>query len=354
MEPNTNNKPCPRDKVELYYHLLSGSVRLKLLESVMNLNLPELIGTEGELTCEEIIEKLQLSPKRAKKWFYLLSMEKFLIEKKHENKNTTVYSLGPILKALFDNGDDWWFYKELVNSWQIVSNENMVDMLQGKELSFDVNWPPSSTEESLFLETWMTRTSEIVIKVLNSNMPLENPQKILDVGGGDGTIDCALAQMHPSLKFTVYNLPVAISLIKDKIEEHHLNDRIDVYSGNFLTDEAFPKGYDIVLFSRTMCDWPEDVCRKLIKMAYEALNEKGIIVICEEFKDLNQNLMLAWEFRYMFWDNFGKALYKPSELYLSILKETGFSDGQLSEISNDTMFRVIKAMKGRSYDGIKC
>ncbi len=345
MASNANNKLTQRK--ELLYKIVSDAIRSKLLESVVTLDLLELIGFEGSLTAEEIIEELELSPSHGRKWLHLLSLENFLLERKLEKTNAYSYSLGPMLKKLFISSEDWWFNKAFVYSWRTVCFENIVSMLQGGELSFDVNWPPKTLEDTASLEEWMTRSALPVINFLNINIPFQNVKKILDVGGGEGTIACALAQKNPSVNFTIYNLPQAITLARNKINEENLSDRIDTVEGNFLTDEAFPTGYDIILFSRVLCDWPEEVCRKLIKMAYDALNENGHIIICEPFRELNEGLILIWEYRYMFWDNFGKAVFKPSELYLSILKETGFVACQLSDVDTADINRVLKAMKGR-------
>ena len=80
-------------------------------------------------------------------------------------------------------------------------------------------------------------------------------------------------------------------------------------------------------------------------MAYDALNEGGQLVICEPFKDTNEDLILIWEFRYMFWDDFGKACFKPIDLYQSILKEVGFDNIQLSAIDTEGVDRIMKAVK---------
>ncbi len=345
MEPTADNKLCTREKTELYYQILSGGARLKLLESVMDFNLPELIGTEGSMTLEEIIDALQLSRTRAQKWLYLLGTEGFLIERKLTASNTYTYSLGPILKALYDNGNEWQSYKELIDSLREICFEDITDMLQGGNVSYDYSMTPKTLSQASYLEDWMSNSAAPVIKLLNQHMPLEKSKKILDVGGGDGTIVCALAKTHPNLQCSVFNIPEGAQLAKNKIEKLKLTDRITVIEGDFIKEESFPKGYDIILFSRVLCDWPEEVCRKLIKMAFEALNDGGYIVICEEFKDLNQNLVLIWEFRYMYWDSYEPALFKPSKLYENILKETGFSNFELSEVDSDQLYRVIKAKK---------
>ena len=212
-------------------------------------------------------------------------------------------------------------------------------------MSYDVNWPPKTVEDTAQLEEWMTRSALTVINLLNKNIPFQNVKNMLDIGGGEGTISCALAQKNPSVHFTIYNLPNAIELAQTKINQLNLSNSVDTIAGNFLSDDVFPKGYDIILFSRVLCDWPEDVCRKVITMAYEALNDKGYIIICEPFKEHNEGFSLAWEFRYMFWDNFGKGVFKSYEVYQRILEETGFNNLQISDIETADVYRVLKAIK---------
>ncbi len=346
MDPNADIKLCAREKREFFFHLYAESVRSKLLESIIDFNLLELIGFEGSLTSEEIIEKLRLSPVRGKKWLHLLSKEHFLVETKCDETNSHSYSLGPLLIELYNSSEDWWFNKEFVYSWQPACYENMVNMLKGGDLSFDVNWPPKTVEDTAHLEEWMTRSASTVINLLNKNISFQNVKNVLDIGGGEGTIACALAQKNPDVHFTIYNLPNAIKLANSKINKLNLSKRVDTIEGNFLIDEAFPKGYDVILISRVLCDWPEEVCIKVIKMAYEALNDRGHIIICEPFKELNEGFSLAWEFRYMFWDNFGKGVFKYSETYQRILKETGFNYSKLSAVETADVYCVLRAMKG--------
>ncbi|MBN9287045.1 MAG: hypothetical protein BGO43_11720 [Gammaproteobacteria bacterium 39-13] len=333
-----------REIMEFYYHLIAGGVRLRLLESVIDFNLPELIG-ESTLTEAEIIEKLELSPQRAKKWLYLLTTERFLTLCEMKEQNTNGYCLGPVLKVLCDNVDKWWFFKQMDYSWRSVAYENTNAILQGAPITYDVNWPPSTPEDSLLLEEWMHRTALTAITILQKYFPRTKPKTLLDVGGGDSTIACYFAHKYPDLHFTIYNLPEAIKLATQRISKEKLEDRIHLVTGNFLEDESFPLGFDIVLFSRVLCDWPEDVCQKLLTMAYNALNEGGTLIICEPFKELNQDFLLVWEFRYMFWDNFGKAVFKESTLYQRMLTEIGFKDFEFSPVDDEGIYRVLKAKK---------
>ena len=76
----------------LYYKLLQeGLEHSRLLESIVNFNLAELISNSSPLMEVDIIKKLDLHPLRAKKCLSLLTREKFL--NRIENSNEYAYSL---------------------------------------------------------------------------------------------------------------------------------------------------------------------------------------------------------------------------------------------------------------------
>lgn len=59
--------------------------------------------------------------------------------------------------------------------------------------------------------------------------------------------------------------------------------RLGFVAGDFLT-EPLPAGYDALSFVRVLHDWPAETARELLKKAYDALESRGCILICEEFR----------------------------------------------------------------------
>lgn len=335
-----------RDKANLYYKLLAGGARTKLLESVVNFNVAELISTNGSMLEDDLIKALGMHAFRAKKWLYLLTQEKFLSREK--NNNTYSYSLGAILHTLFVNNDyQWWFFKQMVYSWQTVSYENFYNVLQGASVNITYQWPPRNDLESIALEDWMTKTAKSPIVALCQAIDFNNITHLLDIGGGDGTMACELAKKFPQLKITVYNLPKSCELARLKIEKAGLVDRVNVVEGNFLVDNKFPTGCDLVLFSRVLCDWSPETAKKLLLKAYESI-EYGVgqVAICEAFQENNKDFALAWEFRYIFWDEFETEVFKSSLIYKKILIDIGFKINSLSKTSTQSIYSVLIADKG--------
>jgi len=333
-----------RNKANLYYELLAGGARTKLLESVVNFNLAELISENSPILETDLIKTLGLHPLRAKKWLFLLVRENFLHRKK--TNDGYIYSLGSVLNTLFVNNDlQWWFFKQMVYSWQTIAYEKFYDVLKGGKVNITYQWPPRNEQESISIENWMTRTTTSPLIALYSAIDFNDVSHLLDIGGGDGTIACALASKFPQLKVTVYNLPKACELARIKIDKADLANRVHVIEGDFLVDDLFPVGYDLILFSRVLCDWSPETAKKLLLKAYESIEEGGQVAICEAFQENNKAFALAWEFRYIFWDEFETEVFKSSLTYKKILIDIGFKINSLSKTSNQSIYSVLIADK---------
>lgn len=128
---------------DAFWKLCSGGVNIKLLDSIMALDLPGLIGIQGAKTQEEIIAALGLSPERGKKWLYLLTDQGFLIEKSLKN-NRFAYSLAPSLQAMASNADIWAFFKNIIYMWRTLEVTDIATVLRGGDVPYVLHWPPLS------------------------------------------------------------------------------------------------------------------------------------------------------------------------------------------------------------------
>lgn len=337
-----------RERGHLYYEMLAGGARMKLLESIIALNLLEQFQDKKTIPEDELIRSLGLHPIRGKKWLFLLTRESFL--KRILTDSVFSYALGPISLALSNNNDEgWWFFKQMTYSWQAIAYEYLPDILKGKQpYTADTHWPPKNTKDSLEIEEWMTRTITSPATSIEKAIDFKKVCNILDVGGGEATLAIRLAAKNPHLKINVYNLPTAISLAKYNIKKAGLENRINLITGNFLVDKVFPGEYDLIIFSRVLCDWSPKTSKRLLHMAKKSLKHNGRVAICEAFHEDNQDFSLGWEFRYIFWDELESEVFKSSLAYKKILVDLGYHIKGLSEKSDESIYRVLIAKKSSS------
>jgi len=167
-------------------------------------------------------------------------------------------------------------------------------------------------------------------------------QRLLDVGGGSAAVSVALAQRYPQIQCTILDLPVICKIAEGYISEAGLSNQINTYPANFFAD-AFPTGYDAVLFSNIIHDWEWEKCQHLVKSSFEALPKGGRIYIHEMLlNDTKDGPAAATSYSMcMIWWAKGKQL-SASEVN-QLLLEAGFED--VSITSTHSYFSLVCATK---------
>ena len=148
------------------------------------------------------------------------------------------------------------------------------------------------------------------------------------------------------LALSVFNLPASAAIAKERLQAAgHLD--IEVVEGDFLRDPLprglLKQGYDRVLFSRVLTDWSPAVCKGLLEKAKLALAPGGRLVINEAFWEGNSDYVVSWEFRYIFYDTFGRVLFKSLRLMRTLLQESGFRVVSEAPMLDRAFYSVIVA-----------
>ncbi|MBM9624546.1 methyltransferase domain-containing protein (plasmid) [Streptomyces zhihengii] len=133
---------------------------------------------------------------------------------------------------------------------------------------------------ALFWEA-MHSISTFTARSLGDAHDFAESRRILDVGGGSGAFTIELCRRHPHLTATVFDLPHVCGIAKGKITEAGLGDTVDTTSGNFLSDDPLPDGYDVILLSMILHDWDEETNRQILDKCYAALPPGGALIVCE-------------------------------------------------------------------------
>jgi SAM-dependent methyltransferase/DNA-binding HxlR family transcriptional regulator len=148
-------------------------------------------------------------------------------------------------------------------------------------------------------------------------------RRLLDVGGGDGTLGAELAQRFSELQVDVFNLPATEPLVNRARERYGLGSRLGFVGGDFLAG-GLPGGYDAISFVRTLHDWPAETARSLLGKAKNALEPGGQVLVCEEFRTPER---LAAQF---FWTYFLTGVdscvsrLREASFYVAALEQLGF------------------------------
>ena len=309
------------------------------------------------MSAKAICTALKLDPHRGWKFLHSLALNGLLVEHNGElGDDTAEYALSDDCKEYFgSDGTGGYFFRDLLAFYRYLNDldVSLADVVRGADLKGMVEWPPKTLDAAIHLEKWMTVTAYGAIQTLLASNAMHGAKTILDVGGGDGTIavalvrDSALRGSDVDPKVTVFNLPASASLAEANLIANDLTSKIDIVIGNFLTDElprgAEGLGYERILFSRVLTDWTPSVCKMVFEKVRRALAPGGRLVINEAFAEGNLDYCSSWEYRYIFYDTFGRVLFKPVGIYKTLLEEVGFRVLSVSPMLDDAFYSVLVA-----------
>jgi hypothetical protein len=105
-------------------------------------------------------------------------------------------------------------------------------------------------------------------------------ERVVDVGGGIGTVLLAVLHENPHLNGTVLDLPDVADHARSHLRENGASDRCDVVAGSFL--ESVPAGADAYLLSRILHDWDEDTCLRILRTCAAAMTRQSRLLIVEK------------------------------------------------------------------------
>jgi predicted O-methyltransferase YrrM len=120
-------------------------------------------------------------------------------------------------------------------------------------------------------------------QVLAQKFDFAKYETVCDVGGATGQLCTILAQRHPHLRCTSYDLPVVAPIAEKAVAAAGLSDRVAVASGDFFAD-PLPRA-DVITMGLILHDWNLERKMQLITSAYEALPEGGAFIVIENIID---------------------------------------------------------------------
>jgi ubiquinone/menaquinone biosynthesis C-methylase UbiE len=82
-------------------------------------------------------------------------------------------------------------------------------------------------------------------------------QRLLDLGGGTGSFLTAVLNRHPHLQATLFELPAAAAVARERLKAEPLAGQVEIATGDFFTD-PIPNGHDAVILAHVIhCFSPE-------------------------------------------------------------------------------------------------
>src|SRR5215831_1629096 len=111
-------------------------------------------------------------------------------------------------------------------------------------------------ETALLFDQAMSGLGSEVAKAVVATYNFSSLRRLVDVGGGNGTLISAILHTYPETVATLMDLGPVVEHAKRQLAEAGLTTRCECVAGDFF--QAVPAGGDAYILSTVICNWDEE------------------------------------------------------------------------------------------------
>jgi len=112
-----------------------------------------------------------------------------------------------------------------------------------------------------------------------ASFPWDRFTSVVDAGGGDGNLLCAVLVAHPGVRGTVVDLAPTTAPALARFAAAGVSSRGAAVAGSFF--DPLPAGADAYVLSDILHDWDDSHCRTILSRCREAAGPSGTIIVIE-------------------------------------------------------------------------
>jgi ubiquinone/menaquinone biosynthesis C-methylase UbiE len=107
---------------------------------------------------------------------------------------------------------------------------------------------------------------------------LDGARRLLDVGGGNASVQMRLLANNPGVQGTLYDLPTVCDKAAENVRRNGMSDRVSFHPGDVFAEEL-PEGFDAVLFSHFVEIFAPERIQEIYGKAHRALEPGGRVFL---------------------------------------------------------------------------
>jgi hypothetical protein len=179
----------------------------------------------------------------------------------------------------------WW------NSWgnleySIMTNKPAIDRTMGMTYLEYLDAQPDLANT---LNDCMSSVSEVNNPAIVGSYDFSKFHKIIDVGGGHGSLLKAILGISTSASGILFDLPRVIESINPELVQG--GTRLQPVAGNFF--KGVPKGGDLYVLKQIIHDWDDKRAIQILANCKNAMNKDGRILLIETVIDPDEAMDVA-------------------------------------------------------------
>jgi len=133
-------------------------------------------------------------------------------------------------------------------------------------------------EGAIFNEAMTAFGQGVVVAVVQA-YDFGSTRRLVDVGGGHGSLIASVLQAHPHLNGTLFDLPHVVEGARSALSAAAVADRCEIAGGDFF--ESIPTGGDAYVLKWIIHDWDRDRAVAILRNCRRAMDQAGRLLLIE-------------------------------------------------------------------------
>ena len=125
----------------------------------------------------------------------------------------------------------------------------------------------------------MTNYSALVSEAVIRAYDFSSFRKLVDVGGGHGSLLTAILKVNPNAEGVVFDLPQTAEGARERLRAEGLAARCEAMGGDFFA--SVPAGGDAYILKTIIHDWDEERALQILRNIHRAMPDDGKLLLIE-------------------------------------------------------------------------
>lgn len=134
-------------------------------------------------------------------------------------------------------------------------------------------------EDAAAFDAAMSERTAAFAPTVAANYDFPRMRRVVDVGGGHGTLLAAILAARPELRGVVFDLPNVVTGTDTQLRAAGVIDRCEVVAGDFFI--SVPSGADCYILANVLHDWDDDRALAILRNCRRAMLEGGKVLVVE-------------------------------------------------------------------------
>ncbi|GIF08508.1 methyltransferase [Actinoplanes siamensis] len=276
----TRQLPTDQDETMRLLRMAEGLGAARLLQLAVELDVAGLLA-DGPRSAEELAETTATHPRGLHRLLRALAGIGVCTEAAAGRFALT--EMGKRLNADHPQSLHWWVrFQSMLNpvyddaASSVRAQVPAFSAVYGEPIFEHLAHHPEHGE---IFHSAMAEHSRVMGMVLANGYDFGGVRRIVDVGGGNGSLLTVLLQRYPRAEGVVFELPEVAEVAQKRISAAGLSERCSVVGGDFLRE--VPAGADLYLLKGVLHNWSDADAVTLLRNCRTAMTPESRLLLIE-------------------------------------------------------------------------